>query len=72
MTSRTPAELAVLPVLKHVDVGPRDAKGCICPQDSWAPCGGQYEGRYSPMCSLHRRLPGSPVSHYPGSCPKAR
>lgn len=59
-------ERQVRPFLKHVEV--RRISGCPCPKDSWAPCGGQYEGRYSSDCSEHRS--GGAEEHYPSTCPR--
>lgn len=27
---------------------------CVCPPESFAPCGGQYEGRYAEHCGCRR------------------
>lgn len=60
----TELERSVLPYLRHRHV--TRSKACKCPPDSWAPCGGQYEGRYAENCAEHL----GPVEwHAPrGSC----
>jgi hypothetical protein len=63
----TELERAVLPYLGHVHV--ERTKACTCPEDSWAPCGGQYAGRYDVACPHHRRLGPWGSSHDPSGCP---
>jgi hypothetical protein len=59
----TDLERSVLPYLRPVHVSRSNT--CTCPPDSWAPCGGQYEGRYDKDCEQHR---GPTRSHYPATC----
>lgn len=65
----TEDERAVLPHLKHVQVG-HTAK-CTCPPWSWASCGAQYEGRYDPACPEHRVRGPLETAHYPSGCPES-
>jgi hypothetical protein len=63
----TELERAVVRYLRHNQV--TYTKSCRCPADSWAPCGGQYEGRYSPACPQHSKRQPLETSHHPAGCP---
>jgi hypothetical protein len=65
----TPTQQAVLPYLMHLEIP--FTSNCLCPAESWAPCGGQYEGRYNPACPDHRSYAARSAGgeHYPSVCP---
>lgn len=62
----TETERAVLPYLRHIHTAPKGK--CLCPPESLAPCGGQYEGGGSPQCPQHGHGRTVTTSHYPAGC----